>query len=114
MAGVTKVNGTYHTEELISRDLWFKNIKATGQGVINQLTQAEFDGIMQRIHLTCTIEVIGTFVAVTTNADGWNIVISGADVTLIEDVVGGGTVELDDGAGGTNTVTVVLADVAGY
>jgi len=77
MAGVTKVNGTYHTEEMVHRDLFFK-VVGNGGGAISQ---ADFDGIMQEVSLTCTIEVIGTFVADTTTAV--NVVISGADVTAL-------------------------------
>ncbi len=115
MAGVIKVNGKYHTEELVHRDLFFKNIAAAGTVVANQLTQAEFDGIMQRIHLTSTVEVIGIYTAAAALVNNSvNVVISGADVVLLEDVVGSNTIELDDGAGGTNTVTVTMTDVAGF
>ena len=87
MAGVTKVNGTYHTEELVHRNLFFKVIGVSGGGVISQ---AEFDTLMQYIHLTSTIEVIGVFVADTTTAA--NIVISGADVTDITGGIAGATI----------------------
>jgi len=83
MAGVTKVNGTYHTEELVHRDLFFK-VVGNGGGAISQ---AEFDAIMQEVHLTSTIEVIGDFVADSSTAV--NVVISGADVTALS---GSGTI----------------------
>ena len=78
MAGVTKENGTYHTQELVHRDLFFKTI-GIGGGAISQV---EFDALMQEVHLTSTIEVIGTFVADSTTAV--LIVISGADVNTAD------------------------------
>lgn len=75
MAGVVKVNGTYHTEELVSRDLFFKAVTPASS------SQVDFDAAMQEIHLTATIEVIGTYVADTTTVI--NVVISGADVTTL-------------------------------
>jgi len=106
MAGVTKVNGKYHTEELVHRDLFFKNIKVTaGEALNDQLTQAEFDALMQEVALTSTIEVIGLFnstedvgTPTNTTSDGVNIVISGADVTT-----------LDGGA-----MTAAITDIAGF
>jgi len=86
MAGVTKVNGTYHTEELVHRDLFFK-VVGIGGGAISQ---AAFDSIMQYVHLTSTIEVIGVFTADSTTAV--NIVTSGADVTDITAVNGAYTI----------------------
>lgn len=77
MAGVTKVNGKYHTEDLVHRDLWFKSV---GAGV-GEISQYDFDAIMQEIHLTSTIEVIGPFTA--GESTSVNIVISGADVTSL-------------------------------
>jgi hypothetical protein len=90
MAGVTKVNGKYHTEELVHRDLFFKVVGIDGGAA---MAQADLDRIMQNVHLTSTIEVIGTFEdGVSTSV---NIVISGADVTALE---------------GTDTI----ADIAGF
>ena len=77
MAGVTKVNGKYHTEELVHRDLFFKAVTPA------TTAQADFDAAMQEIHLTSTIEVIGEYVAGATATI--NIVISGADVTALPD-----------------------------
>ena len=93
MAGVTKVNGKYHTEDLVHRDLFFKTVDIGGGAI----SQADFDIMMQEIHLTSTIEVIGTFVADTSTAV--NIVISGADVTALASPTGAGTPDINDAAG---------------
>ena len=95
MAGVTKVNGKYHTEELVSRDLFFKVVGDAG-GIA--ITQARFDEIMQEVNLTSTIEVIGAFDAGVTTAV--NIVISGADVTAFDPA-------------GLNAAATI-ADIAGF
>ena len=91
MAGVTKVNGKYHTEELVHRDLWFKVVGIGG----GAMSQADMDALMQEIHLTSTIEVIGDFTAGTSTAV--NLVISGADVTALTSVSG-----------------ATIADIAGF
>ena len=84
MAGVTKVNGKYHTEDLVHRDLWFKTVDIGGGAI----SQDDMDTMMQEIHKTSTIEVIGTFEAGVSTAV--NIVISGADVTALPDSVAAG------------------------
>lgn len=85
MAGVVKVNGKYHTEEMVHRDLWFKAV-GIGGGAISQ---DDMNALMQEIHLTSTIEVIGIFVA--DSSTFVNVVISGADVTALT-AVGGATI----------------------
>ena len=53
MAGVIKVNGLYHKEDMVSRDLFFKVLTPTGT------TRALIEADLAEIHLTSTIEVIG-------------------------------------------------------
>ena len=89
MAGVTKVNGVYHTEELVHRDLFFKSVDIGGGAI----SQVDLDAMLQEVALTSTIEVIGTFVADSSTAV--NIVISGADVTALT-VATAGTSDIDD------------------
>ena len=93
MAGVVKVNGNYESIEMIHRNLWFKAVGNGGPA----MSQVQFNELMQEIALTCTIEVIGTFVAGTSTAV--NIIISGADVNTA-----------DVGITGDHTV----ADIAGW
>ena len=56
MAGVIKVNGLYHKEELISRDLFFKEVSLNAGA---DFSRALLEAIMTELHLTSTIEVIG-------------------------------------------------------
>ena len=85
MAGVAKINGNYGPIETISRDMFFKVVGIAGAAA---MTQADLNRIMQELHLTVTIEVIGAFVDGTSTSV--NVMISGADVTAF--------------AGGTDTI----------
>lgn len=84
MAGVVRVNGNYGPIETISRDMFFKVVGIGGTA----MTQADLNRIMQELHLTVTIEVIGAFVDGTSTSV--NVMISGADVTAL---VGSDTID---------------------
>lgn len=77
MAGFVKVNGKAASGQFVSRDLWFKNFSLGAA-----MTQEQLDNLVYAVQLTSTIEVIGDFeVGVST---GVNMVISGADVTVVD------------------------------